>query len=121
MSRHRLALWLVLGLGIAWASPARAEEPPPSGVSWLVLGSLATAGGVVNFAGAPLCELHSIRQSARGQCLGMSLGFGLGLSAFGIPLLVVGAGKRAAWLDWTKRTTVVVGPSSGMATWGTSW
>ncbi len=101
--------------------PVERPSPPPTGLSWLVVGSLATAGGVINLAGAPLCELHIIRSTARTPCLVTSLGFGIGLAAVGIPLIVVGAGKRAAWLDWTRRMTVVAGPGSALVGWSTSW
>jgi hypothetical protein len=111
------------GAGAPPAPATPAAPPPSSGLAWLVVGGLATAGGIGNLATSPLCELHAIRLSARTPCLGMSLAFGAGLLALGIPLLVVGSGKRSAWMDWTKRARVgFVGiPGGGAATWTTAF
>ncbi len=74
---------------------------------------------MANLATAPLCTLSAIRSSAQPACIGTSIAFGVGLLAAGIPLVVVGASKRAAWLEWSKGSRVGVAPAPGgaAATW----
>ena len=104
---------------IPQAAPRALE--PSSGLLWLLAGSGLTAAGAVNLATAPVCTLSTIRSSAQPACLGTSIAFGVGLLAAGVPLLVVGVGKRSAWVEWSKSQRVGFAPAPGgaMAAW--SW
>lgn len=84
---------------------------------WLVTGGISLGLGVANIATAPLCELHAIRASARSSCVAMSLAFGGAFLAAGIPLLVVGVGRRR------EVGQVGVAPTVGgaLATWRTEF
>lgn len=105
-------------------APARAEEPaapapaPSSGTTFLVLGSLGIAAGVGNLATAPLCTLAAIRATAQPACIGTSIGFGVAFLGAGIPLVVLGAGRRAAWL---KSVTVVPTTTGAAVSYTRSW
>jgi hypothetical protein len=93
------------------ATTARAEEPP-TGLSWLVAGGLVTGAGSINLVGAPLC-MATLPSAQHVPCAATSIAFGLAGLGVGIPLLVVGAGKRAAWVTWEQEHLTVAPSSSG--------
>jgi hypothetical protein len=102
-------------------APLQVAAPPSSlPVVFLVLGGLSTAAGVANLATSPLCETSSlIRSEHRTACLATSIGVGIGLLAAGVPMLVVGAQRRAA----VQRVGLTVLPTTGgaVAAWSASW
>src|SRR5262245_24524557 len=98
-ARAALALAILLT-----AATGRAEEPtrraePPDGLLWLVGGGVATGLGVINLAGSGLC-FATLPQAQRVPCAATSVAFGLASVGLGVPLLVVGAEKRAEWRVW---------------------
>jgi hypothetical protein len=80
-------------------------DEPPSGIPWLVGGSLAMGAGVVNMVGAGLC-IGTLPQVQRVPCAATSIGFGVAGLAIGIPLVIVGADKRSVWRAWIERVTI---------------
>jgi hypothetical protein len=92
-------------------------EAPPTGTSWIVWGSLLAAAGAGNFALAPACELAgNLRHPA--LCVGTSIAFGAAFLAAGIPLVIVGVGKRKTWEDSTKGVTVAPVQRGAALSWG---
>lgn len=100
-------------------APKPAGEAPGSGLLWILGGTSLGVAGVVNLATSPLCLSSSIRSTAQTPCLATSIAFGVGLLAAGIPLLVVGAHRRAEWSEWTKRVTVE--PAKSGAAGSVAW
>ena len=90
-----------------WTAPVRPEAPRQhdAGTLWILGGTGLLIGGAANLATSPICASGAIRSSARTPCLGLSIGFGVGLLAAGIPLVAVGAARRAEWLTWARRVT----------------
>ena len=116
----RTAIAGLVAVAVAWPGAAWAEEPQgerPTGTAWLVAGSLVTGAGVVNLVGAPLC-VATLPQAQRTPCAATSVAFGLVGVGVGIPLLVVGAGKRAMWLEQVKLSPTREGAVVG---WGGHW
>jgi hypothetical protein len=92
-----LAIVLLLLPSVALAEDD--ERPaPPTGTPWLVAGGVATGAGVVNLIGAPLCYA-TLPDAHHVPCAATSVVFGLLGVGVGIPLLVVGAQKRATWIE----------------------
>ncbi len=87
-----------------WVAPS-APEPHPSPTLFLALGGVLTGLGVVNLATAPGCVSSLVLPGDRGLCVGLSVGFGVGLVAAGMPLLVLGVKRREAWLRWAPSVT----------------
>lgn len=111
----------VAPLALAPAPPVSDVAPPSNGLALLLVGSGLLVAGVANVATSPLCLSSSIRVSAHTACLGTSLAFGVAFLGAGIPLVVVGALKRAAWVEWSRRGGVMVMPSGAAATWTMTW
>lgn len=111
----RFALPLVAALLVP--ATARAEEPgrdePPTGIPWIVGGSVAMGAGVVNLVGAGLC-FATLPSAQRVPCGATSIGFGVAGLAIGIPLVIVGADKRAAWSKWLDKVTVQPGKDAAV-------
>ena len=115
----------LLGLGVALvlaSSPALATEPggppPPSGTGWIVGGSLIAGGGVLDLALAPGCGLTHVAPAQQVPCALTSVLSGVALVGVGVPLLAIGVGKRAVWLEHVR----VAPERSGMALgWGGSF
>lgn len=108
----------VVALGLAISPKASAEEPaktPP--VVFLATGGVLTGLGVANLATAPLCALSAVRSTAQPACLATSIAFGVAFLGAGIPLIVVGAKRKAA------APKVGLAPVAGgaVATWSMTW
>jgi hypothetical protein len=123
-----LALPLSLASGVASAqddeaSPAASgTERPSTGIGYLVTGGVLTGVGGLNLLTAPLCTTSLITSDLQSPCLIASLVVaGVGL-AVGIPLIVVGANKRAEYNEWKKAHPVAAGlwvvPTAGGAAIG---
>jgi hypothetical protein len=92
------------------APPAASSAgPPSSGVGYLVTGGIFTGIGGVNLLTAPICKTSVIRSDLQDTCLGASLIVAGVALAVGIPLLVVGAGKRADYNAWRRAHPVAAG------------
>jgi hypothetical protein len=104
------------------SSPDRGPEPP-SGLLWILGGAGLLALGVGNAAAAPGCySVGNLKHPA--LCAGLSVGLGVAFLAAGIPLVVVGSRKRAAFLEWEHARgapVVTAGPSSASLGWGWAW
>ena len=120
MAAMRLApLALAAALLLAPAA-ARADDAPPTGTALIGVGSLLLVGGAVSTGTLALCPTTVTVPGGVGAlsratvwpagCVGLSVGFAAAMLGAGIPLVVVGAKQRAAWLSWS------VAPSQGGAT-----
>jgi hypothetical protein len=96
--------------------PVYAAEPPSSGVGYIVAGSILVGVGALNLATAPICKVDDFIRDPETQdiCLYTSLIFGGTCLAVGIPLLVVGIGKRRAYKEWQAQHPVVSQLLTGM-------
>lgn len=103
------------------SSPVAPSPEPSSGTVLLVLGSLGIVAGVGNLVSAPVCLSSAIKASAHTPCLGLSLGFGAGFLAAGIPLVVLGAQRRSTWQEWTKGARVGMVPGGAVGAWTATW
>jgi len=133
-------LVLALSLTVA-ASPARAQEPPPPamgpsqamneerpsrGVGYLVTGGIFTGLGAANLAASPIC-LSLPNESVHTPCLVASFVVGGVFLVIGVPLLVVGAGKRSAFKEWQASHPGLAGlgfsadRKAGSLTWSTAF
>lgn len=116
-----LALFLAASVAHAEEAPAAPSPEPSRGTVFLVLGSLGIAGAVANFATLPLCVADRVPSSQRPACIGTGAGVGGALLGAGIPLVVLGVARRAAWLKWTTGARVGVANGGASLTWGASW
>lgn len=82
--------------------PAPGFEAPPSGTGMLVTGAIFTGIGGINLLTSPICVTPVIQSSTKTICLGLSLGVGITFAVIGVPLLVVGAGRRSRYVEWKK-------------------
>jgi hypothetical protein len=85
--------------------PGAYATPPSTGTGMIVTGSVFTGLGFINLATSPVC-LTIQDSGTQTFCLGLSIGVGVAFAAIGIPLLVVGAGRRRAYLEWKKENGV---------------
>jgi hypothetical protein len=113
----------------AYAPPAYVAEPPSNGVGYIITGSIFVGLGGLNLLTAPLCKVDDVIPDPDTQdaCLYASLIVGGVFLAVGIPLLVVGVGKRAAYKRWLMQHPVAsqlltgVKVAVGQETKGVSW
>jgi hypothetical protein len=96
------AMAVFLASRTSLAEPNLSARPRSSGVGLLVGGGIATGIGGVNLLSALLCTTSLYSSISTDLCYGIAFGVGgVGL-AVGIPMLVVGANKRAAYREWLK-------------------
>jgi hypothetical protein len=121
------ALFLLAGAARAEEPPAAAPVAPPaaepaSGLAFLLVGSGLLVAGGANLATAPLCEVVSMKPTARTPCVATSVAFGLAFVAAGIPLVVLGAHRRETWNRWHDQGPAIVPLATGAAvTWRWTW
>ncbi|APR87453.1 hypothetical protein A7982_12802 [Minicystis rosea] len=106
-------------------------EPPSNGLGLIITGSIFTGIGGINLLTSPICTSSAlISRSSRTPCLALSLGVGIGFLAAGIPMLVVGVGRRNAFRQWKQEHGIIgklgdIGftpaPGGGSMTWQTSF
>jgi hypothetical protein len=109
--------------------PVYAPPPPSTGVGHIVTGSIFVGVGALNLLTAPLCRVDDVIPDPETQdtCLYASLIVGGVFLAVGIPLLVIGIGKRRAYKRWLMRHPVASQLLTGMKvavgqeTKGVSW
>lgn len=87
----------------------RPVERPSTGTGLLIPGGILTGIGVLNLATAPLCMTSLVDDRVEDECLVASLVVGGVMLGVGIPLLAVGASKRAKYLEWRRRSRVDYG------------
>lgn len=105
-----------------WTAPAATASPePPSGTIWLVFGGLGIVGGASSLLSMPACLASRVPSSEHPACLGTSVAVGVALLGGGIGFTVLGAQRRAAWLEWTKGARVGFTPGGAALSWRTSW
>jgi hypothetical protein len=96
------ALVTTAGAGQAQQMVYEPPPPPSNGVGLLVTGGIFTGVGAVNLLTAPICKTDLFSADTQTLCLGLSLGIGIPFVVVGIPLLVVGASRRGAYLEWKR-------------------
>lgn len=104
---------------VATAAP-RAPEPS-SGLLLILGGTGLLVGGAVNAASIGACLSSRVPEGQRPACVGLSAGFAVALLGAGLPLIVIGAERRAAWQEWTKSVRVGVSAGGASVGWVTSW
>jgi hypothetical protein len=101
--------------GYAPPPPGYGYAPPPSsGVGLIVTGSIFIGVGVLNLALAPVCKTDAVSKSSQDVCLYASLGVGIGFTAVGIPLAVVGGSRRRAYNRWRQSHPVMATLAEGL-------
>jgi hypothetical protein len=110
--------------------PPPVPPPPSTGTGLVVTGAIFTGVGGINLVTAPICKTSAIQPNVQNLCLGLSIGLGVGFAAIGIPLLIVGIGKRDAYREWKKQNNVIgrltdlgfaPAPGGGAVTWQTAF
>ena len=112
----------------SWAEPSNLEARPSSGVGLLVGGGIATGAGGLNFlTGALECSSSTLSSDTRTLCYGLSFGLGGVAILIGVPMLIIGANKRAHYNEWLKDHPAVEGlsvfpmPGGGAVGWSASF
>jgi hypothetical protein len=65
----------------------------------------------VNILSAALCSTSLLANGNRDLCYGLAFGVGAVCLLIGVPMLIVGANKRAAYKEWLKDHPAVEGLS----------
>jgi hypothetical protein len=85
-------------------------DAPSSGLGLLITGGVFTGLGVINLATAPICKADTqFSPDTQNVCLIASLAVGGTFLAVGVPLLIVGAGKRSTYNAWRAEHPVASG------------
>ena len=98
--------------GVCWADPTPSDDRPSSGTGLLIGGGITTGIGALNFlTGAIECSSSLVSSDNKDLCYGISFGLGGAGLAIGVPMLIIGANKRAAYKEWLKEHPAVEGLS----------
>jgi hypothetical protein len=85
-------------------------DAPSNGVGYLITGGIFTGLGVINLATAPICKADTqFTRDTQNACLIGSLAVGGTFLAVGVPLLIVGAGKRSTYNAWRAEHPIASG------------
>jgi hypothetical protein len=94
-----------------WKRRREDEDRPSGGVGLLVGGGIVTGIGGVNLLGAALCPTSLVASGKRDLCYGLAFGVAGVCLLIGVPMLIVGTNKRAAYKEWLKDHPAVEGLS----------
>jgi hypothetical protein len=86
-----------------WSPYGRVDQAPASGMVQLVMGWGLVGVGLLNLALLPVCYADFYPKDGKELCVGASIGIAAAGVAVGIPLLLWGYNKRAAYKDWKAR------------------
>jgi hypothetical protein len=93
--------------------PPRITPPPPDGMKFITAGIVLVGAGTLDLVMSPVCATDFIRRDLHKACLGTTLGVASAALVVGIPLLVIGAGRRHKFLDWHAKHDAAFGISAG--------
>ncbi|HEY5960780.1 MAG TPA: hypothetical protein VIV60_29700 [Polyangiaceae bacterium] len=87
---------------VSGPTEASSEPEPSTGLALTVSGGVLMGVGALNLATYPVCDVKSLypNQDRRDLCKTLSLVAGVGFTAVGIPLLIVGLVQRSNHKDW---------------------
>jgi hypothetical protein len=118
MRRLRAVPVIAVILALLLASPSMAladtegtDVEPPSGTGLIVAGAIFTGLGGLNLITSPLCMTDAVDSGTQKPCLYASLAVGGVFAVIGIPMLAVGAHKRAILKEWKERHPELAGLS----------